>query len=1709
VGKDVRVRLTFIALLLFAVGVLHSQTTVKPKFDAKEVKTEDLIVESPVLDVRAWNAKGNGSSDDTTKIQAAIDALPSAGGVIYFPEGIWIVSPQSDQAMGILDLPASKKVEIRGVGAGRTIIKVADSSDRYQSIINGNTNDTPSVEISGITFDHNIANNGFSVDPATDSNHQRTILLDYASEVWIHHIEVKNSSSVQNIYTGAGMESVIIESNIFHDLGYNPNSIRHDSSIINVNGEGRHIIRNNIIRGSGVNDAAAPGQYTGIETHSSNTLVDGNLIENMRRGINLTGSSAIEDVYNVVASNNTMDNVGQGIKIWSNVGSGSATTYGMTNTLVVNNTIQLALNGTWKNAGGASLTPFGITLTSDADLDARNINISNNTILGTLETELITVVNGSNTGIGWVSNTSQVLENSIIANNVIEDYPLGGIRFKCDMENVRITGNVLRNVGHTWDGVANGERRTPIAVNADNVIGALFAHNRIYDDTATLRYAYGFLLDVATSSSELVFLDNEIDLDSAVQTAWLRIFHIVDDTPAPLIRGYYLQSLTGWQGTKTIAKGSRYIDPSTGTPYAIDADGKTWDTLWNVFDTAHTNVANAFTAQQTITNTVPTLKHIDTDDETVQAWVGFDGATWSIKQYDDAPSMVTRPVTINVTAPTDSFVVNADGSTTIGTSLMKNGPFFDVRAWGAVGDGSTDDTAAIQAAIDAAEAAGIGTVLLSGPGLNRTTAMLTVQTAGLSIVGNATRGGTSGLKIDHAGTGLRIDAAEIHLENFEIDGNDTGGSPCIEFYDAMRSTMTRVRVHDCLGDGIQIDPHVSAGNDNGIVLYKTTSNSNGGDGLEVVHGSDGDINSTQLLSCEMGSNTGNGAVIRGDNVLISGGQYNGNTLYGIAFGDAADTLTTTTEGLLLMPRMEANTSGSINEGDGTQFTIYTLDAYQRNSDQQDNYYVFTNTNGFSIGGSGSGGGTDKAYIAFKDGREIRLLNPGGAADQTLTLRPLGTGVVNVTSDLKIGAGADASISLTFNRLTSDKIFKWDEADGRFEFNTGLLTEGRLDVLTDFVRLGNDGSVSGLQILDSNPTARTVMAMGSTTAFNAAGDELWLRNPAGNILVETSTHFKAGPFFDVRAWGAVGDGSTDDSTEFQAAIDAAEAANGSVLVPQGTYAINAALTIDTKITMVGSGRPVLKVDSLASGSALNITGSGARGTRVEGIIIQDSSVARTKAGMSISTVAWITLRDVEFIGLLTGLTLNSVHDARGFEGLGFYENATDVLFSTTASTSITFRDSRFENTTTAIINDGNLPLTNIGFYGCGFAPTLASQGNAVEFDGTAFTNLTFSGCRFEVNTTTGKSNNLLIDGQSTSIPTTGLVIENNYFTGDAEHHVVIDTYVKNPTISGNTFFTDPNVDDIDFNPTSALFLYPIIMGNVKYHERTPNTMIVNGTIPAPKMVFDTLAYGCTGDGTVDDTTCVQAAIDAAEATGNGTVVLSGWHNVTSTITVESDGVRIVGNGTSGSNSGLLLAHTGVGLKVDAQRVYLGDFEIDGQSDTYGSPCLQLIESRQSTIERLNIYDCLTDGIRVDPEATNPAGVANWIRFRDVDVSSCGDDGIEIMTYDASTCSAENAPFDCCTGAGAGCTKTEINQHHLLFDGVNSRSNVDDGIVLRGDQQVIVGGDYGSNDVGIRFGETGDDNETENAIVKQARLEGNATSFWAAGDNACCGSDVARE
>lgn len=64
---------------------------------------------------------------------------------------------------------------------------------------------------------------------------------------------------------------------------------------------------------------------------------------------------------------------------------------------------------------------------------------------------------------------------------------------------------------------------------------------------------------------------------------------------------------------------------------------------------------------------------------------------------------------------------------------------------------------------------------------------------------------------------------------------------------------------------------------------------------------------------------------------------------------------------------------------------------------------------------------------------------------------------------------------------------------------------------------------------------------------------------------------AGQVFNVKAYGAKGDGVTDDSASIQAAIDAANAAGGgTVLAPTGSYKILTGLTLKQNVLLVGTG-----------------------------------------------------------------------------------------------------------------------------------------------------------------------------------------------------------------------------------------------------------------------------------------------------------------------------------------------------------------------------------------------------------------------------------------------------------------------------------------------------------------------------------------------------------
>lgn len=245
-----------------------------------------------------------------------------------------------------------------------------------------------------------------------------------------------------------------------------------------------------------------------------------------------------------------------------------------------------------------------------------------------------------------------------------------------------------------------------------------------------------------------------------------------------------------------------------------------------------------------------------------------------------------------------------------------NGLVFDVKNdYGAAGDGVTDDTSAIQAAITAAA----GGVVFLPAGTYKITSSLLISTAGTRLIGAGWRGvttlvGAAAVKV------ISVRERYCHLENFEIDGDDTA-TYGIEFYNGARTTAHEVYIHDCANDGVVFDCGAGAGagrNNNLIRLVRCQSSSNTGYGYSVATGQT-DNNGLELFECEGSSNGLAGFLVKSQNQRIFGGIYQSNGRAGIQLGEAGDagfTIATT----IISPWLEANgvyNNASITNGTTT------------------------------------------------------------------------------------------------------------------------------------------------------------------------------------------------------------------------------------------------------------------------------------------------------------------------------------------------------------------------------------------------------------------------------------------------------------------------------------------------------------------------------------------------------------------------------------------------------------------------------------------------------------------------------------------------------------------------------------------------------------------------------------------------------------------------
>jgi hypothetical protein len=159
------------------------QDSAKATFKKETIFEDALKIKQDIIcDVRAWGAKGDGTTDDTSAIQDAINSLDSQGGIVFLPPGTYLIS--SALEIKRTDTPASVDhsfVSLIGSGRGATVIKLDSNFSSYALKIYGKNSSMSLVK--AVVKD-------FSIDGNNQSNADGGIMLENARFWTLENIEI-------------------------------------------------------------------------------------------------------------------------------------------------------------------------------------------------------------------------------------------------------------------------------------------------------------------------------------------------------------------------------------------------------------------------------------------------------------------------------------------------------------------------------------------------------------------------------------------------------------------------------------------------------------------------------------------------------------------------------------------------------------------------------------------------------------------------------------------------------------------------------------------------------------------------------------------------------------------------------------------------------------------------------------------------------------------------------------------------------------------------------------------------------------------------------------------------------------------------------------------------------------------------------------------------------------------------------------------------------------------------------------------------------------------------------------------------------------------------------------------------------------------------------------------------------------------------------
>lgn len=316
------------------------------------------------LSVKAFGAVGDGTTDDTAAVRAALIAAAAVGASLWFPAGVYMVGQ------------IRTNVSLRG---DRARIKLRESSYSLLEILASN------VTIDNLVLDAANLANGYVIDMATDIVGVRIV----RSEV----CNVLGTGTVALIRVRGGCHRLVLEDNWFHHA----KSTTVGRGILIASNDGTSTVIGMRIRGNLIEDIDPPADGDGIVIQNFTETVDvkitGNTFRRCRkRAIKIQCSGVIAEgnrIFNtydatqsaqtyaaisVYASNcRVQNNIIEGVFVIAGIELGTAAVP-VSDVDVCDNTI---LGDTAHRQGGE-----GISFDSTTPSITR-CHISRNTIVGT------------------------------------------------------------------------------------------------------------------------------------------------------------------------------------------------------------------------------------------------------------------------------------------------------------------------------------------------------------------------------------------------------------------------------------------------------------------------------------------------------------------------------------------------------------------------------------------------------------------------------------------------------------------------------------------------------------------------------------------------------------------------------------------------------------------------------------------------------------------------------------------------------------------------------------------------------------------------------------------------------------------------------------------------------------------------------------------------------------------------------------------------------------------------------------------------------------------------------------------------------------------------------------------------------------------------------------------------------------------------------